>query len=88
MYNKPVVAKFHLLITAKCMHCLSGGSRIETYYSKIVFYCVLCSTISVFVIIQYNLMVGAYFSLIGYDPKFSHLLARIAIPIADVMKGL
>jgi len=37
---------------------------------------------------QYNLMVGTYFSLIGYDPKVSHLLARIAITIADVMKGL
>jgi len=45
----------------------------------------LWSMISVFVIIQYNLMVGAYFSLIGYDLKVSHLLARIAISIADVM---
>jgi len=33
-------------------------------------------------------MVGAYLSLIGYDPKVSHLLASIAISIADVMKGL
>ena len=33
-------------------------------------------------------MVGAYFSLIGYDLKVSLLLARIAISIADVMKGL
>jgi len=33
-------------------------------------------------------MVGAYFSLIGYDPKVSLVLARIAISIADVMKGL
>jgi len=33
-------------------------------------------------------MVGAYFSLIGYDLKVSHQLARIAISIADVMKGL
>jgi hypothetical protein len=33
-------------------------------------------------------MVGAYFSLIGFDPKVSHLLARIAISIADVMKSL
>jgi len=32
-------------------------------------------------------MVGEYFSLIGYNPKVSHLLARIAISIADVMKG-
>ena len=31
---------------------------------------------------QYN------FSPIGYDPKVSLLLARIAISIADVMKGL
>jgi len=30
-------------------------------------------------------MAGAYFSLIGYDPKVSHLLARIAISIADVI---
>jgi len=44
--------------------------------------------ISVFAIIQYNLIVGLYFSLIGYDPKVSHLLARIAISIAHVMKGL
>jgi len=44
--------------------------------------------ISVFVILQYNLMVGAYFSVIGYDLKVSHLLAGIAISIADVMKGL
>jgi len=58
---------------------------------KLIFqgsYFILCSTISVFVITQYNLMVGAYFSLIGYDPKVSHLLASIAISIADVMKGL
>jgi len=33
-------------------------------------------------------MVGAYFSLIGYARKVSYLLARIAISIADVMKGL
>jgi len=33
-------------------------------------------------------MVGAYFSLIGYDSKVSHLLAGIAIFIAHVMKGL
>jgi len=32
-------------------------------------------------------MVGAYFSPIGYDPKVSLLLARIANSIADVMKG-
>ena len=51
-------------------------------------YFILWSMISVFVILQYNLMVGAYFSLFGYDPKVSHLLARIAISIADVMKGL
>ena len=37
---------------------------------------------------QYNLMVGAYFSPIGYDSKVSLLLSRIAIPVADVMKGL
>jgi len=37
---------------------------------------------------QYNLMVGAYFSPIGYDPKASLLLARIAISIGDVMKSL
>ena len=58
---------------------------------KLIFrrsYFILCSTISVFVIIQYDLMVGAYFSLIGYDRKVSHLLARIAISIADVIKGL
>ena len=48
----------------------------------------LWSKISVFVIIQYLLMVGIYFPLIGYDLKVSHLLARIAISIADVMKGL
>jgi len=33
-------------------------------------------------------MVWAYFSLIGYDPKVSHLLAGIALSIADDMKGL
>jgi len=41
-----------------------------------------------FVIQQYNLMVGVYLSPIGYDPKVSLLLARIAISIADVMKVL
>ena len=51
-------------------------------------YFMLWSMISAFVIIQYNLMLGVYFSLIGYDQKVSHLLARIAISIADVMKGL
>ena len=50
-------------------------------------YFILLSTKSVFDIIQYNLMVGEYFSLIGYNLKVSHLLARIAISIADVMKG-
>jgi len=40
-----------------------------------------------FVIQQYNLMVGTYFSPTGYDPKVSLLLARIAISIADVMIG-
>ena len=60
----------------------SGTLPVQTNYF------ILCRTISVFVIIQYNLMVGAYFSLIGYDPKVSHLLARITISIADVMKGL
>jgi len=51
-------------------------------------YFILWITISVFVTIQYNLMVGAYFSPIGYDQKVSLLLARIAISIADVKKGL
>jgi len=44
--------------------------------------------IFVFVRQQYNLMVGAYFSPIGYDPKVCLLLARIAICIADIMKSL
>ena len=51
-------------------------------------YFILWGMKSVFDIIQCNLMVGEYFSLIGYDPKVSHLLARIAISIADVLKGL
>ena len=51
-------------------------------------YFILWITISVFVIIQNNLMVRAYFSLIGYDLKESHLLARIAMTIADLMKGV
>jgi len=68
------------------VHCISGGSKIETILRRS--YCKLGSTISVFDIIQYNLMVGAFFSLIGYDPEVSHLLARIAISIADIMKGL
>jgi len=42
----------------------------------------------VLVLQQYNLMVGAYFSPIGCDPKVSLQLARIAISIADVMKSL
>ena len=33
-------------------------------------------------------MVCVYFSLNCYDPKVSHLLAGIAISVADVMKGL
>ena len=48
----------------------------------------LWTRISVFVVLQYNLVVGAYFSLIGYDLKVSLLLAKIAISLADVMKGL
>jgi len=51
-------------------------------------YSTLWSTIFIFVITQYNLVVGVYFSLIGYVPKVSPLLAGIAISIADVMKGL
>jgi len=51
-------------------------------------YFILWSRISVFVIIQHNLMAGAYFSLIGYATIESHLLARIALTIADLMKGL
>ena len=41
-----------------------------------------------FVIQQYNLMVCVDFSLIGYDPKVSLLLAVIANSFADDMKGL
>ena len=37
---------------------------------------------------QYNLMVRVFFSVIRYDPKVSHLFARFAMPIANVMKGL
>jgi len=33
-------------------------------------------------------MVCVHFSLIGCDPKVSHLVAEIAMSIADVMKGL
>ena len=51
-------------------------------------YFILWGMMLVFVILQNTLMVGAYFSLIGYDRKVSHLLAGIAISIADVMKGL
>jgi len=46
------------------------------------------STIFVFVIQQYNLMVCVDFSLIGYNPTVSHLLAGIPICIADDVKGL
>ena len=41
-----------------------------------------------FFIQQYNLMVCVDFSLIGYDPKVSLLLAVIANSLADDMKGL
>ena len=41
-----------------------------------------------FVIQQYNLMVCVDFSLIGYNPKGSLLLARVAYSLADDMKGL
>jgi len=40
-----------------------------------------------FVIQQYNLMVYLDFSLIGSDPKVSHLLAVIAMSIAEEGKG-
>jgi len=48
----------------------------------------LLSKIFVFVIQQYNLMVCVDFFLIGFDPKDSHLLAGIAMSIADEGKGL
>ena len=41
-----------------------------------------------FVIQQYDLMVCVDFSLIGYDPKVSLLLAVIADSLSDDMKGL
>ena len=41
-----------------------------------------------FVIQQYNLMICVDFSLIGYDPKVSLLLAGIANSLADDMKDL
>jgi len=46
------------------------------------------STIFVFVILQYDLMVCADFSIIGSDNKVPHLLAGIAMSIANEGKGL
>jgi len=74
----------------KCPVSAIHTAKVVEEGFKLIFrrsYFILCSTNSVFAIRQYNLRVGAYFSLIGYDPKVSHLLARIAISIADVMKG-
>jgi len=51
-------------------------------------YFILSCTIFVFVIQQHNLMVCEAFSLIGYDPKVSHLLAGIAMSIGVEGKGL
>ena len=48
----------------------------------------LLSTIFLFVIQQYNLMVCVDFSLIGYNPTVSHLLAGIPMCIAHDVKGL
>ena len=80
-------------ITGCAVVWLSWGCTVKVVEVglKLIFrrsYFTLCSTNYVFVSIQYNLMVGVYFSLIGYDSKVFLLLARIAISIADVMKSL
>jgi len=51
-------------------------------------YFILSSTFIAFVIQRYDLMVCLDFSLIGSYPKVSHLLAGIAMSIADEGKGL
>jgi len=76
-----------------CMYVIMYSYTVKVVEVRLKFilrrsYYKLWSIISVFVISQYNLMVGSYFSLIGYDLKVSHLSARIAISIADLMKGL
>jgi len=69
-------------------HCKSGGSTTEAYFTKIAFLTVEYDFCICYHTIYCSWMVGAYFSLIGCNPKVSHLLAGIAISIADVMKGL
>ena len=51
-------------------------------------YLILSWTNLAFVTQQYNLMVCVDFSLIGYAPKVSLLLAGIANSLANNMKGL
>jgi len=50
--------------------------------------CFILSSMIFFFIQQYNLMVCVDFSVIGSDPKASHLLAGIAMSIAYEGKGL
>ena len=45
-------------------HCKSGGSTIESYFTKMVFYTVDYDFCICYHTIQYSLMAGAYFSLI------------------------
>jgi len=47
------------------------------------YYLMPSSTIFVFVIQQYNLIVCVDFSLICYEPKVNHLLTGIAMSLAD-----
>ena len=51
-------------------------------------YFILSCTFFAFVIQQYYIVVCLDFSLIGSDPKVSHLLAGIAMSILDEGKGL
>ena len=82
-----------------CRHCLlSIFSALYPHTVKVVvaqwklilltWYFILWSRIFVFVIHQYDLMAGVNFSLIGKDPKVSHLLAVIDMSIADVIKDI
>jgi len=55
-----------------CMHCISGGSRIQTYFSKIVFYILYC--------------VVPFLYLLSYNMIW--WLVRICLSLAMIQKSL
>ena len=95
--HQPGAIKQHIRIwTASreaCSHRDEGQCTVKVVVVKLKLvlqrnYLILSSTIFVFVFQQYNLMVCLDFSLIGYYPKVSLLLAGIANSLADNTESL